>query len=113
MSEVKGRPALFFDLYRAGQVPESAIDNYVEAWHASGDEEDRPLSAFLGLTEDECAVWVMDGRTLPMLLAARQAGETLSVAVTRYLDMLREAANPVNRAAILALSHWVKKHAAD
>ena len=63
------------------------------------------------MTEEECAVWVMDARTLPVLLAARQAGEKLSVAVTRYLDMLREAANPVNRAAIHALSHWVKRHA--
>ena len=110
---MKSRPASFFDLYRAGQVPESSIDDYVEAWHASGDDEDRPLSAFLGLTEDECAVWVMDGRTLPMLLAARQAGETLPVAVTRYLDMLRKAASLEDRAAILARSHWVNRHAAD
>ncbi len=111
MSEVRSRTSAFFDLYSAGQVPESAIDDFIDAWHTSGDEEVRPLSCFLGMTEDEYAVWVMDGRTLPLLRSARREKEKLAVAVARYLSELRTAANPVDRAAIHALSHWVARHA--
>ncbi len=32
---------------------------------------------FLGMTEDECAVWVMDARTLPMLLRASGGGDAV------------------------------------
>jgi hypothetical protein len=109
VSEVRSLTPCFFDRYNAGQAPESAIDDCVEAWHCSGDEEVRPLSRFLGMTDDEYAVWVMDGRTLPLLRAARLAHERLDVAVRGYLDQLRATANPVNRAAIHALSHWLQR----
>ncbi len=111
MSEVRSRTSAFFDLYNAGQVPESAIDDFVEAWHVSGDEERRPLSRFLGMTEDEYSVWVLDGRTLPVLRAARREQEKLVIAVARYLDGLRTAMNPVDRAVIHALSRWTARHA--
>ena len=101
----------FFDCYNAGELPESAIDDYVEAWHCSGEAEDRPLSGFLGMTDDEYSVWVMDGRALPVLRSARREQQELVAAVGGYLDGLRAAANPVNRAAIHALSHWVARHA--
>ena len=110
MSEVRSQTPCFFDLYDAGQMPEGAIDDFVESWHRSGDEEARPLSRFLGMTDDEYAVWAMDGRTLPLLRAARQANEPLAVAVARYLDRLRAAADPADRAAVDALSHWVARH---
>jgi hypothetical protein len=105
---VHSRAALFFDLYCADRVPEDAIDDFVEAWHSSGDEEDRPLSRFPGLTEDEYSIWVMDGRTLPLLRAARCTGEALVVAVDRYVEALRKAADPADRSAIHALSHWLR-----
>jgi hypothetical protein len=110
VSEVRGRAASFFELYCAGQVAETAIDDHVEAWHSSGDDETRPLSSYLGMTDEEYAVWVMDARTLPMLLAARQADEPVPVAVTRYLKVMRQSDDPMNRSAIQALSHWVKLH---
>jgi hypothetical protein len=59
VSEVRNRTSSFFDLYSAGELPESAIDDHVEAWHCAGEAEDRPLSRFLGMTEDEYSVWVM------------------------------------------------------
>jgi hypothetical protein len=91
-------------------VPETAIDDHVEAWHSSGDDEPRPLSSYLGMTDEEYAVWVMDARALPMLLAARQAGERVPAAVTRYLEVLHQSGDPLNRSAIRALSHWMKQH---
>lgn len=109
MSEVRSRVDTFFKRYAAGEVAESAVDDYVEAWHASDESEGRPLGSFLGLTEQEYAVWVMDGRTLPVLRAARCSGEAVPEAVARYLEGLRAAADPGNRAAILSLSHWLER----
>jgi hypothetical protein len=34
--------APFFDLYRRGEVPATAIDDIIEAWHDSGNDEERP-----------------------------------------------------------------------
>jgi hypothetical protein len=113
VSDVRSRTSSFFDLYSAGQVPEAAINDFVENWHTSGDKEVRPLSDFLGMTDDEYAVWVMDGRTLPLLRDARQAREQPAVAVTRYLDRLRAEADPLDRAAVHALSHWVARRAGE
>ena len=61
------------------------------------------------MAEDEYAVWVMDGRTLPVLREARQTGEELDAAVARYLCRLEAASAAANRAAIHALSHWLRR----
>jgi hypothetical protein len=109
VSDVRNRIASFFDLYSQGDVSEDAIDDFVGAWHDSGDAEGRSLSSFLGITADEYAVWVMDARTLPLILAARRAHEPLHDAVERYLVSMRAAANPSDRSAIWSLSHWVER----
>lgn len=109
MSEVHDRATAFFDLYRAHGVAEDAIGDFIEQWHNSGDDEERPVWQFLGMTEDEYSVWVMDARVLPLLRAVRETGENLVAAVTRYLDGLRAANEAANRAAVHALSHWVAR----
>jgi hypothetical protein len=107
VSDVSNRTASFFDLYSQGDASEDAIDDFVGAWHDSGDAEDRPLSSFLGVTADEYAVWVMDARSLPLILAARRAHEPLHHAVGRYVVEMQAAENPSDRSAIWSLSHWV------
>lgn len=96
-------------IYLDGQAPEDAIDDAVDAWHDSGDEETRPLSSFLGMTDDGYVVWVMDGRTLPLLRDARRAGEHLDAAVARYVHELQAMPASVNAASIHALSHWLQR----
>ena len=110
MSDVRSKTASFFELYRAGQVAESAIHDFIKDWHASGDEETRSLSAFLGMSDEEYAIWVMDRRTLPLLRTTRQAHGDLIAAVACYVNELHAAEDPVNRAAIHGLSHWVRRH---
>ena len=107
MSEVHDRTA-FFDLYQAPRLPEDAIGDFVEARHNTGDEETRPLSQFLGITEDEYAIRVMDARTLPLLRTARATKEKLVAATERYLDGLKVRNAATDSAAIRALSHWLK-----
>jgi hypothetical protein len=109
VSEVHDRTSAFFDLYQAHSVPEDAIDNFIEDWHRSGGEENRQLWQFLGMTEDEYSVWVIDARTLPLLRAARETGEKLVVVVGRYLDELLAGNAQADRAAIHSLSHWVAR----
>lgn len=111
MSEVHERTSAFFDLYQAHRVAEDAIGDIVEAWHNTGDEETRTLSQFLGMTEDELAIWVMDARTLPLLRAARETQEKLVAAVARYIDGLRAGNTAADSAAIRALSHWAEQRA--
>jgi hypothetical protein len=106
VSDVRNRTGSFFDLYSQGQLSEDAIDDFVGAWHGSGDGYGVPLSEFLGLTEDEYGVWVMDARALPVIRASRSQHQPLHEAVTRYLDEMRNRTNPQDRSAIWALSHW-------
>jgi len=106
VSDVCNRTASFFDLYADGQRSEEAIDDFVGVWHESEDGFHLPLSAFLGLTEDEYAVWVMDARALPVILASRRLHQPLREAVSRYLDDMRKRSNPQDRNAIWALSNW-------
>ncbi len=39
-----------------------AIDNKVEEWHNSGDEETRSLQEYLDMNDAEFQVWVVTGR---------------------------------------------------
>ena len=107
MSEVREQTSAFFDLYRANSVPEAAINDFIEDWHRSGEEESRELWQFLGMTKDEDAVWIMDARALPLLRMARETHESLVTAVGRYLDGLRASNALDDRAAIHSLAHWV------
>jgi hypothetical protein len=110
VSEVHDRTA-FFDLYQAHSVPEDAIGDFVAAWHNTGNKETRPLSQFLGMTEDEYAIWVIDARTLPLLRTARETKVKFVVAVERYLGELKVTNATADRAAIHALSHWLRQRA--
>lgn len=105
--DIQNTTASFFDLYSRGDVSEDAIDDFVGAWHDAGEANDRSVSEFLGLTEDEYAVWVMDARSLPLILAARRQNELLHDAVARYIAKMPAAADPLDRSPIWSLSHWV------
>lgn len=107
MSEVRDKPRSFFDLFSDGQVRAADIDDFIEAWHDSGDAEDRPLAAFLGMTNDEYAVWLMDGHALPALARARQAGQPLETVVAERVRQMRATGDPVYRAALFAMGHWL------
>ncbi len=109
MSEFRNKTASFFDLYSQGDVSEDAIDHFVGAWHDAGEADDRSVSEFLGLTTDEYAVWVMDARSLPLILAARRENEPLHDAVARYVARMQAASDPLDRSPIWSLSHWVSR----
>lgn len=110
MSDVQPKTAPFLVLYRDGHVTAQQIDDFIEAWHDLDEFEQRPLAEFLGMTEDEYAVWMASRKALPAIVAARQTARPLVEVVAEHLAQLQHAALPSNRAAIHVLSHWLKKH---
>ena len=109
MSDVRPQAASFLDLYRDGHVEARQIEDFIEAWHDSDASEQRPLSEFLGMTEDEYTVWMASRKALPAVLAARQTGRPLVDLVAEHLAQLQRAALPADRSAIHVLSHWMKR----
>lgn len=108
MSDVQHDTSTFFSLYSEGQISADQIDDFVEAWHRSGNTETRSLPEYLGMSEDEYAVWVMSHAALPWVLAARRERRPLAELVTEYLAELRRS-HPANRRAMHALSHWLQR----
>ncbi len=109
MSDAQTKPRTFFDLFSDGQATEDDADECVSAWHNSGDDERRPLTEFLGMTDNEYDLWTMDPRTLPALAAARRpGGPDIESIITDRVRRMRAANDPADRAALFSLTHWLR-----
>ena len=65
----------FLDLVLAGDARQDDIDDFVDRWH-DGDAS-CPLAAFLGMSDDEYALWVEKPSSLSLILQAHAAGMRL------------------------------------
>ena len=110
MSDIKHHALTFFSLYSEGLVRADQIDDYVGAWHDSGDEETRPLSEYLGMTSEQYGVWVITPRALSAILAARRANRPLREFVAPFLEKLHATGDPRDASVLFAMGHWLKKH---
>ena len=110
MSDIDVPAAPFLARYESGEANGPDIGDYIAAWHESGDGEHRLLPEYLGMTEDEYDVWLMDHRMLPLVVAARRGGASLYDRVADYYENLREDNRWEDRAAIHVLSYWVPRH---
>ena len=108
MSNVSSIAPTFFDLYSRGDIPAGRINDFIAAWHASGDDEQRSLAAYLGLSGEEYDVWLMDTDALPQILSARRTGRALKQVVAEYVAVLRRAARSADRSSVYALGHWLE-----
>jgi hypothetical protein len=108
VSDTQSQPRPFFDLFGDGKAAATDIDDFIDAWHESGNAEQRSLAEFLGLTDDEYSLWLMDRRTLPAIAGARRSGQTLEAAVAERLEQLQAANDPIDRTAVFALGNWLK-----
>lgn len=114
MSDAETKPRTFFDLFLDGQATRDDMDDFIDAWHDAGDEETRPLTEFLGMTEEEYSVWLMDTRTLPELAAARRpGGPAIESLMADRVRRMRAANDPADRAALFSLGHWLKARGID
>jgi hypothetical protein len=108
MSEVEHEAPTFFSLYGEGRITADQIDDYIEAWHNSGDEEQRSLAEYLGMSDEEYSVWLMSHGALPSILAARRDRRALTEVIAEYFADL-QSRQPSDRPAIHALSHWLRR----
>ena len=51
----------FWDDYHEGHVDAGALDDYVDAWCDSGDDETRDLYEYLGMTWEQWRQWGSTG----------------------------------------------------
>jgi hypothetical protein len=107
VSNVSRIAPTFFDLYKSGTVSADRINDFISAWRASDDKEQRSLAAYLGLTDEEYDVWLMDTDALPQILSARRTGRGLKEVVADYVVALPRAARPEDRSSVFALRHWL------
>ena len=98
----------FFSLYGEGRVTADQINDFIAAWHDSGEAETRSLAEYLGMSDEEYSVWLMSHGALPSILAARRQQRPLAAVIDTYLADLRSSPSP-DRSAIHALSHWLAR----
>lgn len=110
VSDVAQKRDTFFALYDSGHAVAGDIDDFVGAWHESGDEETRSLVEYLGLTAEEYGVLMLTDRTLPVILAARRANRPLREFVAPFFEQLQADGNPKDASVLFAMGHWLKKH---
>jgi hypothetical protein len=110
VSEVTHQGPTFLALYDKGKVTADQIDDFVAAWHESGDEETRELHEYLGFTWEEYGVLMMTERTLPLIAEARRTGRPLRDLVEPFFQELLAKNDPNDRAARHTLSYWLYGH---
>ncbi len=114
MSDAETKPRTFFELFMDGEATREDADEIIDAWHDSGDDEQRPLTEFLGMTEEEYGVWMTDTRTLPELaLARRPGGPSLTTLMADRVRRMRAAKEPADRTSLFSLGHWLKARGID
>jgi hypothetical protein len=112
VSDASTKPRTFFDLFMDGQATRDDVYDFIDAWHDSGDEEQRPLHELLGMTEEEYAFWMMDRRVLPELaLARRPGGPPIESLMADRVRRMRAGNDPLDRTSLFG--HWLKARGID
>jgi hypothetical protein len=89
-----------------GRATAGQAEDYVDAWHVSGDEETRSLAEYLGMSDDEYDIWLMTPRALPVILAARRAARPLRESVSPFYEALQAAGNADDAPALQRMGYW-------
>ena len=104
--------ATFVDLCLDGRATLDDIDDFVDRWHEAGDDEERELHEYLGLTWDEYALWVERPASLRYVLFSRRFGVPLEEALAEYpVEREPVAARARSKAEVRDLLAWLKTRA--
>jgi hypothetical protein len=102
------KPATFIDLCLSGDVVMDEIDDFVETWHTD-ESIDEPIDGFLGMTEEEYALWVEQPGSLRLILAAREEGAPLYEAIERFAELEPITARAADPEAARVVLQWLRK----
>ncbi|HXA40010.1 MAG TPA: hypothetical protein VNW53_13510 [Phenylobacterium sp.] len=105
MSERHEAP--FLRLATLGEVLLEEIDDFVSAWHR--ERPDTTLAAYLGMTDDEYALWLVEPDMLSHIVRARHLGEPLPEMVNDNYAELRIAARSADAAQTARLGRWLRQ----
>jgi len=95
----------FIDLCADGFLLIDDIDDYVDMWHESDNEDE--LYDFLGMTRQEYRLWVHDPDMLYHIIAARVQNCSLEDVLNK-VDELPMAARADSPAKAKSLMQWLK-----
>lgn len=104
MSELNQEKS-FFDLYADGYVMEDEVDDYIDLWHDS--KLKISLNDFLGLSEDEYSIFLVDASALPYILQSRVTKRPLQAIMASRLEELTVAARSSDKTARHAIKLWI------
>lgn len=82
------------------------IDDYVDAWHEGKAGQDEALHEFLGMSEEEYALWVERPEVLPFIVIARRSGQTVQEIILEA-EHQPMAARAANAAEARQLHDWL------
>jgi hypothetical protein len=108
MSKEGRQGASFFEKYLTGEALANDIDDYIDAWHEGS--ENQPLHEFLGMSEQEYALWLPDPDLLPYIALARRERKPLSAILETRCDELSMTARSSDATKIRRLRTWLEQH---
>ena len=100
----------FMELSLEGKVVLDDVDDFIDTWHKNPGGE--PLHKFLGMSQAEYSLWLVDPDTLPVIIRARREQLPLTALVNDNYQELRSAARPEDRLKVSRLRHWLEEHQA-
>ena len=104
MSEIR---STFVALCASGNVIYDEIDDFVQTWHESENEEE--LHDFLGMAWNEYAAWVARPEILPFIITAHKEGRGLEEVLDEW-ETLPLAARAVDVEEAKNVMLWLRDH---
>lgn len=85
------------------------IDDFVDIWHEGGSGKE--LNEFLGMTNEEYSLWIIDPDVLPFIIAAREKKTNILEFFVEEQERLSLAARSVDPDNVFELMEWIGKRA--
>lgn len=87
----------FIDLCTARTVQPDAIDDFIDRWHEAPAGQE--LHDFLGMTNEEYALWLRVPDLLPQIISARRSGKQLDEVVAQTYRRLGDWLSATHKVA--------------
>ncbi len=97
----------FMESYLNGTVSAEDIDDYVDSWHANPGAKE--IYEFLGMPEEEYALWLRDPDVLPHVTRARIEGKPLAAVIDSALQKMTIASGSSDGMKIERLKRWLRQ----
>jgi hypothetical protein len=100
------KPSNFVEYCLAGEALLEDIYRFIDEWHEADTDDELPT--YLGMSDDEYALWLEKPEALPFILFAHQSHTPLREAI-QAADHVRMAARAPGRANAKAVLEWLRQ----